>query len=134
MTLQITGKISLQSPICEKCGENIMLWAYSENISCTECGAVYHVSKSELKDQYMEYEFDFVEFQCIQKSITESCQNVCPAPSMFCKEHTSDESFKEAKNAIQYAMNRVATTKEKLKKMEESKKIHLIQKVSGIDG
>jgi len=133
MTLQVTGKINMQNAECEKCGEIILSWVYSDIITCGTCGAIYNVSASTMEDQYIQYEFEFVEFQCMQKSIAESCNNYCPAPGMYCKEHTSDKAFKDANNSIRYSEERLATAKEKLELMEESKKTWLIQEMSGIE-
>ena len=132
MTLQITGKINMQGTKCEKCGDVIHLWVYSNIITCGSCGSVYNVSSSFVEDQCIKYEFEFVEFKCMQKSISDSCQNPCPAPGMFCKEHTSDKSFKDADSALKYAKERLEAAKYKLETMRESKKTWLIQEVSGI--
>jgi len=132
MTLQVTGKINMQSVECEKCGTVIQQWVYSDIITCSSCGAIYNVTQSELVDQYVKYEFEFTEFQCMHKTISESCQNACPAPGMYCREHVSDDAFKEAHNSIKYAEERLEAANDKLELMKESKKTWLIQEVSGI--
>jgi hypothetical protein len=133
MTIIIAGKITMQNATCEKCGSVIQLWTCENIIRCNSCGAIYNVSTTELKDQYVEFTFNFVEFQCMHSNISGNCTTKCPAPEMYCKDHTSDEAFKDANNNISYCEDRLLIAKEKLQKMEESKKIWLIEEVSGIN-
>jgi hypothetical protein len=133
MTLTITGKISMHSTICEKCGSTIPLYTCPNTIRCYSCGATYKVTTTELKDQYVEFTFDFIEFQCLHSGLDSNCSNVCPAPEMYCRLHTSDDAFKDANTTIVYCEDRLALAKDKLQRMEESKKIYLIEDVSGIN-
>ena len=52
---------------------------------------------------------------------------------MYCEEHLKDEDFETARNSISYTRGRLQVADQMLERMEESKKIWLIQKVSGID-
>lgn len=133
MTLQVIGKIEMQCPICEKCGTKIQVWKHADIIKCKECGALYELITSKLQEQHIDYEFNFTGFRCINTSSLEACDNICPAPGMYCREHTSDESFVAVRSSINYAVKRLANAKENLDKMKESRKIWLIQEVSGID-
>lgn len=137
MTLTVIGKITMQNVqnvMCEKCGAIINLYNYAPIIRCDSCGASYNVSTSDMKDtQNMEFTFDFTGFQCMYKSFSSVCANKCPAPEMFCKEHTSDNAFKDAQTGIKYCKERLAEAEDRLRKMEESKKTWLIMEVSGLD-
>jgi hypothetical protein len=133
VTLQVIGKIAMQDPVCEKCSTKIPIWKRDNIIKCRECGAFYTIIDSELQDQHIDYSFNFVGFKCINITNFQGCDNICPAPGMYCREHVSDSNFITAKNSITYAIERLADAKENLKRMEESKKTWLIQEVSGID-
>jgi hypothetical protein len=123
----------MQDSMCIKCGTKIQCWSYRESIKCKCCGALYEIENKDVGDQEIEFTYKFLGFKCIYSSALDSCDNTCPAPQMFCKEHTSDDSFAAAKKSIEYAENRLELAKETLNQMEESKKTWLIQEVSGID-
>lgn len=133
LSLHIIGKIIMQDSMCIKCGTKIQSWVRSDTIRCKICGAIYEVEDSTVGDQTVEYTYKFVGFHCIHSSSLESCDNICPASHMYCKDHTSDSSFEAANNSIRYAEERLEIVKETLTQMEESKKTWLIQEVSGID-
>jgi len=134
VTLQVIGKIAMQDPTCEKCGTKIQIWKYTDTVKCKECGASYKLIVSELHDLHIDYEFEFAEFRCVNVTTFANCDNICPAPEMYCKEHVSDVSFDAVKSSINYAVKRLSDAKDNLERMEESKKIYLIQEVSGING
>ena len=123
----------MQSASCIKCGTVFQMWVRSDTIKCKECGATYEVEDSVLGDQHVEYSYKFVGFSCMHSSAMTTCDNKCPASNMYCKEHIGDEYFATANNSIEYAEKRLIEAKEKLERLEESKKIYLIQEVSGID-
>jgi hypothetical protein len=135
MTICILGKITMQGATCEKCGALIQPYAYSDTIKCYACGSVYLFSASEPKNDGssgIEFQFDFKEFRCLHTTYAAECHNSCPAMDMYCKEHTSDASFEDVKRSIQYAQERVNEISAKLSKMEESKRIWLIEEISGV--
>ena len=134
MTLTVVGKITIQNPVCEKCGTIIQQNGYAPLIKCSVCGAVYKMTTSVVTDanQNMEFTFDFLEFQCLYKNFAASCTNRCPAPEMYCKEHVADTFFKEAQSNIDYYKDRLREAETKLDKISESKKIHLTQELAGI--
>lgn len=123
----------MQDSTCEKCGIEIQIWKRADTIRCKNCGALYDIISSELQDQHIDYVFNFIEFRCINVAALKDCDNACPAPGMYCKEHVSDTSFTSVRSSISYATQRLADAKEILERMEESKKTWLIQEVSGID-
>jgi ribosomal protein S27E len=132
LSLKVSGRISMQDTDCIKCDNLIRLFARSDTIRCDNCGATYNFVDSTNGDQHIEFMYEFVEFRCVLGGM-EKCHNPCPAPSMFCKEHVSDESFKRTNSELQYAEKRIGEVKEKIRRMEESKKVWIIQKLSGID-
>ena len=123
----------MQDTICEKCRATIKIWTKSNKIKCRECGSLYELESSESGDQHINYVFSFVGFECIHSALSSACNNLCPAPGMFCKEHVSDESFKAIENSISYVAQRLVTAEATLEQMKESKKTWLIQEVSGIN-
>ena len=140
MTLTIFGSITMEQITCEKCGAIIRLYNCPTKIKCTNCAATYQVSKqdlgiriSESGEQRIELIYNFVEFQCIYAVMSGDCTNHCPALGMYCKEHASDSFLKDAESNISYCEERVIVAKEKLQRIEESKKIWLIEELSGIN-
>ena len=133
MTLTMTGKVSLSSVKCEKCGELISLWSCPEHhIKCAACGAVYLVKSSEYADQVVRFECEFVEFRCVQKGPVDACVNVCPAAGMYCKAHLTDESYETVKNSITFYERIIATSKTQLERMDEAKKVWLVEELGGL--
>lgn len=135
MSLSVIGKISMQSPECIKCGENIKLYARSNILRCESCGAFYEMQTQNLGDQHVEFTYDFKSYKCMNKVIFEKdkCEEECPAPHMYCLNHLTDEHFTQARSGITYAEQRVEEAKDKVQRMEEAKKTWLIKEVSGID-
>jgi len=119
--------------MCIRCGITLKVYKQSAVIKCKECGAVYNLTERKLNDENVELDYDFAGFNCIHTTYDSTCSNACPAAQMYCKEHTSDESFESAKSSIGYAEKSLEAAKDVLEKMEESKKTWLIQEVSGID-
>ncbi|MFA5024284.1 MAG: hypothetical protein WC523_04970 [Patescibacteria group bacterium] len=134
MTIVMIGKISMPLTMCEKCGENIQLWTCPEkNVKCKRCGAFYKVIEIKYEDQCVRFECEFVEFQCIKvDAMSVPCTNVCPAQAMFCKDHVTDECFRAANTVMEYHEKLIELGKEELNRMEESKKIWLIEEISGV--
>lgn len=124
----------MSAATCEKCGRQWQLWGCPDKtVKCTECGAVYVITKREEESQGVRIECDFREFQCVHMTISSGCPNVCPAPGMYCKEHLSDESYAAIKNSIKYYEDMIASSKEKINKMDESKQTWLVQEIAGIE-
>lgn len=133
MTLTAIGKISMPNLMCEKCGCAIQSYNYSESLKCSSCGAIYETSGAEIKDGAVEIVYEFLAFQCLHATYNNPCKNVCPAPEMYCKEHTSDSAFDDANKNIKYYEDLMTAAQDKLHKMEESKKTWLITEVSGLN-
>ena len=134
MNLVMRGKVSFPSAQCEKCGETIQLWICPEKtLKCMGCGAVYLVKRTEYVDQCVEFECEFTEFQCVKSGLAESCVNTCPAPDMFCKAHLTDECYNGVHSSIVYYNNQLAAYQAQLNKMDESKRVWLINEMSGLD-
>lgn len=135
----------MQDLICIKCDNAIRLYSQDESIKCGKCGkcgecGAYYVSRlgsnqtvQVSASNEIEIEYEFVEFRCIQSDYFKLCSNVCPAPYMFCQEHTDDKNVDSAIRDVQYNEKRLQTSKDKLEKIYESKKIWLIGKLSGVD-
>ena len=117
---------------CIKCAEPIKIYGRYDEVFCS-CGAHYTIMKAEIIDQQVDMEYTFMGFKCIYSSFSDHCQSPCPAPSMYCKKHCSDEAIETAKKDIDYSEQRLAQTKDKLYTLEESKKNWLIQEMSGLD-
>jgi hypothetical protein len=133
LSLIVVGKIMIKDISCQHCGNFISMWARSDFIKCNMCGASYEVKKSTLKDQHVEYEFDFVGFQCIYNNVGSTCKNTCPSQGMYCEDHVSDKSFEKASSSISYFKKQVENAEERLEIMKESKKTWLILKLSGME-
>jgi hypothetical protein len=133
MTLTAIGKINIPSIMCEKCGCAIQMYSYQTEIKCAACGSTYELISSAIQEGNVEMVYEFAEFQCMHKTYSEQCPNKCPAPEMYCKQHTSDEAFKDACSSVKYCKERLAEAEDKLNRMEESKKTWLIEEVSGIN-
>ena len=122
----------MQKACCEKCSNLIDF--DSDEVKCRECGAVYGIDSTEINEDEILKIYNFVEFRCMHRTYAESCNNKCLAPEMYCEEHTKDEDFISARNSLTYANDRVRVAGRVLERMEESRKLWLIKKVSGIDG
>lgn len=122
----------MQDTVCVKCDSIIKLYAKTEAIRCENCGANYKSAGFDLNEQDIECSYEFNEFKCILGGI-KKCENTCPAPFMFCREHTTDECFNKINSELQYAEKRFNDIKEKIERMEESKKNWIIKDLSRID-
>jgi hypothetical protein len=133
MTLYIKAKIVLQNAVCIKCDACISLYVRSDIIRCSECGALYELESSEIKDQYIEYKYAFVAYKCMHSTLYKKCDSECPAPKMYCKEHSNDEYIKTAENSIKFCEESSERAKNTLDRILESKRIWLIQELSGLN-
>ena len=132
--LCVMAKLSIQDTVCIKCDGRISLYARSDVIRCVNCGAFYKYIESEIKDQHIEYKYEFVEYKCIYSHYGEApCDNSCPTQHMYCKEHVSDEVIKKAESLIKYCEDNLDSAKDKLDRVLESKKIWLIKELSGLN-
>src|SRR5271157_6380239 len=99
MTLTVTGKLVMTSVDCEKCKYSCQLWLCPEkDFKCVSCGATYKVVSRVDNSHGVTLECEFLEFQCIFSTTIENCENVCPAPDMFCKKHLTDAYYDIVKN------------------------------------
>jgi hypothetical protein len=132
MVLVVNSKITMDSVDCEKCNVKINIWEYSHVIKCSECGAVYNIQDKIVNDNHIEYRYVFDYFKCINSYIYEDCENKCPAPYMFCKEHCNDKSIKSLKDHLAFCEEQLRRAEKRLELVKESKKTWLIQELSGI--
>lgn len=101
---------------------------------CSSCGAVYEYTKRDVGDKEVNYFFEFKGFNCINKEhFKDACANSCPGPNMYCLEHLSDKAFEKAKDHIKYSEQRVEEAKSTLETMKESKRLWLVNEMSGIN-
>lgn len=123
----------MQDTICEKCSEKIKFSDEAKAVKCGNCGGVYEMNNNAIEGQLVERTYEFTGFQCIHSTYASKCQSECPAPGMYCKDHTSGDSFTSAEQTISYNQRRLEVSEEALEQMKESKRIWLIQEVSGIN-
>lgn len=126
----------MQTSTCIKCNSRIHSKSNFRDIGiqCSECGAHYELKEEDSLEGHIDYTFEYTGFRCIhKKSFSDPCQNTCPGPAMFCKEHITDKYFDKISEEISYAEQRLEEVKEELSKMNESKRIWLISEMSGID-
>lgn len=137
MEIAAIGTIHMQPTKCLRCDSKIhssSSMARSEGLNCSECGAHYEYTRRHLGKDQVDFHFKFSGFRCMKrKSFGSNCDNVCPGPGMYCEEHTDEKAFEEARNSIKYAEQRLEESKEEMKRMEESKRLWLVNEVSGID-
>lgn len=129
----LIGKIAVQDADCEVCTNTIRLYNRSDTVICANCGAKYDLETSTMHDQHIEYEYKRDGFCCIHSSLLEKCNNSCPSQFMYCEKHCNEKSLEQAEKNIKRAEISLEDTKEALQRMKESRKIWLIQKVSGIN-
>lgn len=121
---------------CLRCDGKISVGRLAQGAKCSACGATYEYKKRDIGEREIDYFFEFRGFSCIRRESTfsrDGCNNVCPGPGMFCKEHLSDKEFSKAQDAIKYAEQRLDESKEALSRMNESKRLWLVNRMSGID-
>ena len=118
--------------ICTECKYKIQFYNSFNNIRCNNCGAYYMVESKLIVNSGVEFMYNFIEFKCTY-SFMEPCLNVCPMPYMFCKSHITEECAKQIKSSYIYASNALQRSKDRLKRIQESKKTWVITRLSGID-
>lgn len=137
MTLHAIGSIIMSNVICQKCSCKIFVTkSSSSSITCKECGAFYKAINydTNVDELKIELTYEFRGFKCLDFTYgTGSCDSMCPAPYMYCKEHTNDEWFDRVQRCVVSAESTLKTYQDRLDRMKESKKVWLIQEVSGID-
>lgn len=133
MSLRATGSITMKSVDCLKCDASIRVGAAADHIVCENCGASYKVVNRKLDVSEVIYDYDFNGFLCLNHSSYRPCFNACPAPYMFCEEHSDDKHIQDKQRDIQAAQKRLEEHKDLLNKIYESKKVWLTRKLSGLD-
>ena len=134
MTIETSGKISTQGCTCEKCGAVFNTNVKNNLIRCPVCGATYELESTEINDNEVKRLYNFVEFRCVRTTgFNVFCENKCLAPAMHCMGHLKDEDFADLRDYINRIKESVKEKEMVLEQMEESKKIWLIQEVSGIN-
>ena len=135
--MQVEGSILLNQVKCQHCDNNILGEAMVRETICKKCGAKYKlISVTTLHsdiDNEIKAEYQFENFNCIQLEFFDKCKNTCPAPFMFCKDHTNDTFIKISENMIERAEIKLVESKEKLELIKKSKKNWMITELSGID-
>jgi len=120
---------------CLRCDGKINVGRLENGAKCTSCGATYEYQKRDIGEKEIDYFFAFKGFGCIHREslYKETCNHVCPGPGMYCKEHLTDKDFEKAQDAIKYSEQRLEENKETLEAMKESKRLWLVNRMSGID-
>lgn len=133
--MEICGKIILEEFKCLNCGE---IESFDKSVkeirSCRECGALYRLTSLLTDAEYkvkVEYEMDG--FLCLEQTYFNKCKNCCPAPYMYCKEHSSEEAIQKAKEDIESAKRALEKAENKLEKVEASRKNWIITDISGLN-
>lgn len=115
------------------CGVSISSNNIMNSIHCRECGAFYNKIDLAVKDNGIEVSYEFEKYICIRPTYPEKCTNECPSPSMYCKEHLTDQYFEDARAEIERAEGTMLTSKDKIEKMNESLRQWKIIELSGIN-
>lgn len=133
MKVTISGRIMLDSMECHHCKAKI----FGSNIDivdvCETCGAKYELVNTNLSGKDVTAEFKFEGFNCLEQGYFDKCQNTCPAPFMYCKDHCNDAAIQKAENAIKSAEKTVQKEKDKLELIKKSKKTWMVTELSGIN-
>jgi hypothetical protein len=130
--MYIKGTIMLESIDCANCGSKKSFGNLQDKHVCDDCGALYTLISSEIEESNIKAEYKFAGFSCMEIGWLEKCDNVCPTPYTYCEKHSSDFAIKKVEGEIETAEKKVNETKEKLKRIKESKKIWIISELSGI--
>ena len=136
--MKVKGSILLKTTECQHCSHPVFSAseAMPKNTICKKCGAKYEIVEVKTlcgeKDNDIEVEYNFEDFNCLELGFFNSCKNTCPAPYMFCKGHSSDAFIDNIKTQISKAGTRVIELKDKLELIQKSKKNWMVTELSGI--
>ena len=130
--LTITGKINLLETTCIKCHCKIYGIKEPEKVKCANCGATYELTHTEAQAQQIFYEYDFIGFKCLHRDYLNFCDNLCPAPEMYCREHSEQKDIDKAEQTIKHIETRLDDAQRDLDRIEESKKTWIISDLSGV--
>lgn len=123
--------------ICARCNSavNMLSPEHSDRYAkCASCGASYGFTDRLLEDKEVRYTFDFKNYECIFKELFGiSCRGITLGPNMYCLDHLTDDFFTKARSAIRGAEQKIDEATETLQLMKDSKKLWLINEMSGID-
>ena len=133
MSLRVTGRIVSSDINCVKCGTGIRVSGKPEDLFCNACGCYYKLMKAEIIENQVELEYDSMGFVCMFSTYNSNCRNYVPSPDTYCKDHSDDKTIEKVKQEIEYTEKNLNGLKVKLERIEESKKIWLINKLSGLD-
>lgn len=118
---------------CEQCDTKVINDDLQTLGVCGNCGAQYKLQAyTEMSDGKFEVEYNFIGFGCIEGSVFDTCYNTCPAPYMFCKDHSSEEAEKRIKQNIKNAEHNLEKIKDKLDRILESRKQWLVVELGGV--
>jgi len=132
MNIHIKGRIVLDGIDCRHCSKTIFNSSLENIMICNSCGARYELVNININNNEPLTEYTFTGFNCIEQSWLEKCTNTCPAPFMFCKNHSDDHNIKKAEESIKAAEEKVIEAEDKLKAIKESKKTWMVTELSGI--
>lgn len=133
MNIHVKGKVILEGVECHHC-KNTILDSYILNTEiCKSCGARYDLISTNVENNLIDAEYIFGGFNCMEQGWLEKCTNICPAPFMYCRQHSNDDSIKKAEREIEEAKGKVDQAKSKLDTIRESKKTWIVTKLSGMD-
>jgi hypothetical protein len=135
MNVHVKGRIVLNGIDCQHCNRKIFNNVNSsmKDIEiCESCGARYKLVNININNGEPSVEYTFTGFNCIEQGWLEKCTNTCPAPFMYCQNHSDDDSIKKAEKHIEEAKEKVTAAEDKLKSVKESKKTWMVTELSGI--
>ena len=133
MSIIVNGKAVLDSFDCQHCKNKIFNITLDETCVCKTCGSKYKLIDLKISNQQISAEFEFEGFCCLEQGYINKCNNMCPAPSMFCMIHSDESSIKKTKDSIKIAEDAVERERNKLDLIIKSKKTWIITNLSGIE-
>ena len=132
MNIHAIGKITSSDSNCLKCSLIVRV-SGKPDAFCNNCGAYYKLIKSEIVEDKVEMEYEYVSFICMFSNYQSACKNSVPSTDMYCKEHSDDKTIDKVKQEIEYTEKNLDNLKTKLSRIEESKKVWIINELSGLN-
>jgi len=133
MIIKVEGKISLSAFNCFNCQAPIMLSNANAFEVCDDCGGKYKRTNVSFCNNKVEVEFMSDGFGCLEQGYFAKCNNSCPGPNMYCKEHSNDDALDRAKQALKSSEETVRKREDRIRQIKESRKTWAISKLSGLD-
>lgn len=132
MTIELKGKIILESANCQHCNNRVFGFNVNTTEICRACGAKYELVKLSTNNNIPSAEFKFTGFNCMELSYIDSCSNTCPTSNMYCEEHSNDSSIEKVRREISAFEDKIKTARDKLRTINASRKTWAISKLSGM--